>query len=314
MNLSREGAAAESGRHPYRSDCEACFGLCCTALAFARSADFAFDKEAGAPCRNLRRDYRCSIHAELRASGCPGCVSYECFGAGQKVSQLVFGGRDWREHPELAAGMFAVYPVMQQLHEMLAYLWEAGQRVEAAPLHGKLGELRQETEALTRLAPERIAVLDVAAHRARVREPLLEAGALVRAAVQRQRAAEAAAGPRAAAHLAARPGLRGPRAAAQPPKAHPGVDWAGAKLRGADLRGAELRGALLLAADLRGADLAGAELLGADLRAAELGGANLLGSLYLTQAQVNSASGDETTRLPVWLDRPEHWRRGSGKG
>jgi hypothetical protein len=30
-----------------RADCERCFGLCCVAPAFAASADFAIDKDAG---------------------------------------------------------------------------------------------------------------------------------------------------------------------------------------------------------------------------------------------------------------------------
>ncbi len=36
-----------------KADCEKCFGLCCVALPFAASADFAFDKQAGSPCINL---------------------------------------------------------------------------------------------------------------------------------------------------------------------------------------------------------------------------------------------------------------------
>jgi len=289
-------SAAGSVRHPYRSDCAECFGLCCVALTYAQSADFALSKDAGIPCPNLQLDHRCRIHSRLRSEGFPGCVGYECFGAGQKVSRLTFAGQDWRSHPELAADMFRVFPVMQQLHEMLAYLWEARERAEAEPLHGALAELLAETEALTRLDPEALAQLDAAGHRAKVRERLLQAGALVRSAARRERPA-AAAGKAAPA-----------RQKRRSTPARPGADWAGAKLRGADLRGAELRGALLLAADLRDADLRGAELLGADLRDADLRGADLSGSLYLTQAQVNSARGDGATKLPPWLERPEHWR------
>jgi len=40
-------------RRALRADCERCFGLCCVVPAFARSADFAFDKAAGEPCRHL---------------------------------------------------------------------------------------------------------------------------------------------------------------------------------------------------------------------------------------------------------------------
>ena len=41
------------------SDCENCFGLCCVALSFTASSDFAFDKEEGVPCRNLQKENHC---------------------------------------------------------------------------------------------------------------------------------------------------------------------------------------------------------------------------------------------------------------
>ena len=40
------------------ADCGRCFGLCCVALPFSRSADFAYDKPAGEPCVNLQPDSR----------------------------------------------------------------------------------------------------------------------------------------------------------------------------------------------------------------------------------------------------------------
>ncbi len=68
-----------------QADCENCFGLCCVALPFAASADFAIDKDAGKPCENLQSDFRCGIHNSLRQRGFRGCTVYDCFGAGQKV-------------------------------------------------------------------------------------------------------------------------------------------------------------------------------------------------------------------------------------
>ena len=47
-----------------RADCSRCAGLCCVAPPFAASADFAFDKPAGQPCRHLRADFRCVSSAE----------------------------------------------------------------------------------------------------------------------------------------------------------------------------------------------------------------------------------------------------------
>ncbi|MBD4759845.1 pentapeptide repeat-containing protein, partial [Xanthomonas citri pv. citri] len=70
-------------------------------------------------------NYQCSIHKDLREKGFRGCSAYECFGAGQKVSQITYEGKDWRNSPETANQMFDVFPIMQQLHEMLWYLHEA---------------------------------------------------------------------------------------------------------------------------------------------------------------------------------------------
>ena len=63
---------------------------------------------------------------------------------------------------------------------------------------------------------------------------------------------------------------------------------------------------------LGGAELFGAYLFGAYLREANLRGANLRGANLsetedLTQEQINEADGDERTKLPAHLQRPDHW-------
>ncbi|MGW3346039.1 pentapeptide repeat-containing protein [Nonomuraea rubra] len=263
------------------ADCESCFGLCCVALPFSASADFAVDKDGGQPCHNLRDDFRCSIHTRLRERGFPGCTVFDCFGAGQKVSQVTYEGRSWREAPETARQMYAVFPVMRQLHELLWYLAEALTLDAARPLHEALRLALAETERLTRQSAGVLEQLDVAAHRGEVNELLLRASELARA------------------------GLNG--------KERRGADLIGARLKGAGLRGANLRGAYLIGADLRGADLREADVIGADLRGADLSGADLTGCIFLTQAQVNAARGDSATRLPARLTRPAHWARGEGR-
>lgn len=267
----------------YNPDCEKCFGLCCVALPYAKSADFAFDKESGTPCRNLQADYRCGIHKDLRNKGFRGCTVYECFGAGQKVSQVTYNGNDWRENPESAKEMFDVFPIMQQLHEMLRYLTEALSLEEARPIYKDLRKVLEETERLTNLSPQSILDLNVPSHRAIVSDLLLQTSELVRAKVKKDKNQR------------------------NKSKMKRGSDLIGANLRGANLRGTSLRGALLIAADLREADLRVTDLIGADLRDADLSGANLTGSIFLTQAQVNAANGDMKTKLPPSLKRPEHW-------
>ncbi len=260
-----------------RADCAQCAGLCCVALPFSASADFAVDKEAGRPCAHLRADFRCGIHAHLRERGFRGCTVFDCFGAGQKVTQVTFGGRDWRSDPATARRMFAAFHVMRQLHELLWYLDEAAGLPAAGPLRGDLRRAWADVDRLTRTGADALAELDVAAVRARVDALLRRTSERVRAAV---------------------PGRR---------RNHRRADLAGARLAGADLRGADLRGALLMAADLTGADLRYADLIGADLRDADLSGADLTGGIFLTQPQLNAAMGDAGTRLPARLDRPAHW-------
>src|SRR4051794_35476317 len=112
-------------RSHLRADCANCAGLCCVGPAFAASADFAIDKPAATPCPNLQEDFRCGIHARLRESGFPGCTVFDCFGAGQRITQQTFRGASWRVSPGVARQQFAVLSVMRQLHEILWYLTEA---------------------------------------------------------------------------------------------------------------------------------------------------------------------------------------------
>ncbi|UUU26642.1 pentapeptide repeat-containing protein [Streptomyces sp. DSM 40750] len=263
--------------HDLRADCASCFGLCCVALPFTASADFAVDKAAGRACGNLGDDFRCGIHTRLRDKGFNGCTVYDCFGAGQKVSQVTFAGENWRTGGrEHARRMFEVFPVVRQLHELLWYLTEALTLPAARPVHADLRRALDETERLTGQTAEELGELDVSAHRQGVNELLLRVSDLMRAGAGRKQNRR-------------------------------GADLMGARLKGADLRKANLRGAYLIAADLTGADLRGADLIGADLRDTDLTDADLTGAFFLTQPQVNAARGSAGTRLPGSVTRPGHW-------
>ncbi len=279
MSDTREPAPPTADGTPrhLRADCQHCCGLCCVAPAFSASADFAIDKAAGRPCPNLRADFRCGIHDDLVESGFRGCAAYDCFGAGQKVTQITFGGQDWRRDPSTAQQMFDVYGVVRQLHELLWFVTEALRLGAARPLHSELAAVLDETEAFTLRPPDALLEVDVAAHRKRVGALLTAASDFVRGPLQRPR------------------------------RDLTGADLVGADLRGADLQGANLMGAGLIAADLRDADLTTADLRGADLRDADVRGTDLSHCIFVTQSQVASARGDRHTKLPVSLTRPAHW-------
>jgi hypothetical protein len=252
------------------SDCSQCFGLCCVLLPFSASAGFGVDKPGGTPCLNLADDDRCRIHATLRQDGWPGCTVFECFGAGQQVSQVTYAGVSWREQDNLPE-MAAVLSVMRQLHEMLVHLTEVSRR---SP-HPAADAARAEVEAVTGRDPESVLTFDLDELHARVGDLLAEASTRVR---------------------------RSHPAAADLTRA----DLAGRTLAG-DHRGWTFRGAVLIRADLRDADLTDTDLLGADLRDADLRGCDLSTTLFLTQPQVNAAIGDGATVLPDGLRRPGHW-------
>ena len=245
------------GERVLEADCVSCAGLCCVAPAFARSSDFAIDKPAGRPCPHLGEEhFGCTIHERLVPSGFKGCVVFDCFGAGQRITQETFGGRTWRDHPAIAGDMFDLLPLVRQLHELMWLLTEALELDEAARVHPKLRAALAETDRLAGGDVAELKKLDLDAYRRKV-NPLL------------QRASELARGGR-------RPD-------------HRGANLIGRRMRGADLRGASLRGALLVGADLRDADLRRADFTGADLRGADLRGADLTGALFLTKAQLRAA-------------------------
>jgi uncharacterized protein YjbI with pentapeptide repeats len=258
-----------------RADCTRCFALCCVVPAFAKSVDFAIDKPARTPCPNLLGDFRCGIHTGLRDAGFTGCTVYDCFGAGQQVAQVTFGGTSWRDDPASAKTMFDVFPVVRQLHELLWYLTEALELEPAHALHPAARELKRTIEALTAGTPDEILALDVGPHWERANALLLRASELTRGKGKNRR----------------------------------GADLVGKDLKGANLRASTLRGAYLIGAKLTKADLRLVDFIGADLRGADLSGADLTGAFFLTQAQVDAARGDGTTKLPKSVSRPAHWVR-----
>lgn len=272
-------------RFDLRADCGKCCGLCCVALYFSASEGFPDDKEAGIPCPNLQTDFHCKIYPSLIQQGLKGCVAFDCFGAGQKVSQLSFSGESWHNHPESAEQMFQAFLVMRQLHEMLWYLTDAREAEPARSIQPELRAMLDRTQELTLLSPDSLLVLDIPAHREEVNALLLKTSQLVRDEARRE--------------LKRQQGtcknLRRRR------------NFIAADLRNTNLTGANLRGACLIAADLRGAHLDGVDCIGADFRDADLRGANLSRCIFLTQAQLNAAKGDKNTMLPASLTRAVHW-------
>lgn len=258
-------------------DCARCVGLCCVALERTRAGGFGADIPAGTPCPNLADDHRCRIHDRLRAEGWPSCTVFDCFGAGQQVVQVTFGGdADWRSDPSIRPALFGACATMRHLMEVARLLSEA-RDLATGTLRDQVATLLDEVTRLVNGTADEVAVANVNTLRA-------QAGPLLGQVSEQHR------------HPAPRSRRFVPRASLM-----------GADLRRADLDRQCLRSALLIAADLRGARLDRTDLLGADLRDADLRGADLSGAIFCTQQQVDAARGDATTCLPAGLRHPSHW-------
>lgn len=286
MIQADDRAFIQSNRERLKPQCERCFGLCCVALYYSKQDGFPQDKSAGTPCLKLDAGFRCSVHEKLGELGLKGCAAYECFGAGQQVSQVTFAGESWRSQPASAGMMFRAFLILRHLYELCWYLSEAISYEPEQPLKEELRKTFRGTEHITELSPEELLSFDL---------PQLgtEAIALLR---------------EASASVRARIGRAGKILGQRENKRNALADFFGKDLRKKDLRCMDLHGACLIAANLQGMDLFGADFIGADLRDADLRGADLSGSLFLSQFQINTARGDPTTKLPEALTRPSHWK------
>ena len=202
--------------------------------------------------------------------GWPGCTVFECFGAGQQVSQVTYAGVSWREQDNLAE-MGAVLSVMRQLHEMLVHL----ARSSGARLTRGHGGARPRSRRSPRADPEALLTFDLDDLHERVGRLLADASTRLRAR-GRQRRPVARGGP------------------------------AGRRLSG-DHRGGVVPRGDPHPGGPAGPTSARSDLLGADLRDADLRGSDLSTAMFLTQLQVNAAVGDARTSLPPGLQRPPHW-------
>jgi hypothetical protein len=156
-------------RATLRADCARCQGLCCVSLPFDRSESFGFDKPANEACQYLDASGRCGIHGELEARGQAGCAVYDCYGAGQRITQQLFPGVSWQREPEARTALFEAFRRLKRVHELRLLLHEA-QRLAVSPLRARQRELLlarlEPTDGLSResLAALALPELETAVH------------------------------------------------------------------------------------------------------------------------------------------------------
>lgn len=130
------------------ADCAGCMGLCCVSPGFDAGDDFAFDKRALAPCRHLGPDNLCRIHETLTDQGFPGCAKFDCKGAGQYVTQLIFPRKRWRKDRETLEAISEAYRRMRAICDVAELLHLAAR----LPLSAAQEAAR--TDMLDRLIPD----------------------------------------------------------------------------------------------------------------------------------------------------------------
>nr|WP_285851346.1 pentapeptide repeat-containing protein [Sporosarcina aquimarina] len=234
---------------------------------------------------NLQSDYSCHIHSQLRNQGFKGCTVFDCLGAGQVVSQVTFNGLSWRENPDIGKKMFQVFPIMEQIHEMITYVAEALSYAIPDDLAGKLRKQLNELQDLTKLDADNLLALDLVKYRFSLNDLLTSTSDFVRRNTI----------------------VKMPVVQELEEFDHARANWMGKKLKGKDLRATDFRGAYLIAEDMRNTDLRVVNFIGTDLRDVNFSGADLSTSMFLTQMQINSAKGNVKTKLPYYIHRPSHW-------
>lgn len=277
MNSLHKPAIYEELVRSMKIDCKKCSGLCCTALYFSKTEGFPNDKPAGKPCTNLMSDYGCAVHNKLMQYNLKGCMAFDCLGAGQKVTSDIYGGVSWKNQPERAEEIFRVFLAVWQLHQMVWYLAEAAAIIPAEELADQITALIGEYQNMTALSPMEILQIDIEEYRTRVNKILKKASELVVQSVA-------------------------------PGKTDKRSDNMGRNFKKANLNGRDFSMSLLIAANLEGCSLYGTNFLGADMRDTNIQNADLRESIFLTQAQVNAARGNEHTKLPDTLSRPIAWK------
>ncbi|MDD6770138.1 pentapeptide repeat-containing protein [Inconstantimicrobium porci] len=268
-----------------KSDCSKCFGLCCVALYCFKSDGFPRDKKDGEPCINLNNDFTCKVHECLKEKGFKGCLSYDCLGAGQRVCQDTFKGVNWRSDKQNAPKMFSAFLKMRELYEMMWYLYEASTLQQDDKKKEIIKKELEDLDALASSEYEELMRINLDEKKRDVNKLLHETSLEARRRYKKSA-----------------PSLKHKK------KLYGRPDYSKADLRKLDIKGEDLSGAFLIVANMKNMDLSGVDFLGADMRDADICNADLRNSIYITQAQINCAKGNDNTKLPEHINRPGHWR------
>jgi len=256
-------------------DCKKCSGICCVALYCTKTDGFPENKEAGIPCKHLMSDFRCNIHSKLVDENMRGCLAYDCFGAGQKVTQYCYPDVTWKTHPEKANEIFEVFLIIFQLHQMEWYLLESLSLIKDKHLQANIEALISENEQITYQYSDEILQFDIEKYRSKTNQVLKQVSSII--------------------------------TTDSADKAH-NKDCFGRNFKKVNLNAKDFSMAFMIAANLEGCSLQGTNFLGTDMRDANIKNSDLSSCVFLTQMQINSAKGNSNTKLPKNLSQPISWQ------
>ncbi|WP_392486043.1 pentapeptide repeat-containing protein [Haloimpatiens sp. FM7315] len=260
-----------------KSDCSKCSGLCCVALFFSTIDGFPENKNAGNPCSKLQNNYRCKIHDELEKRNMKGCIGYDCFGAGQHVTQCIYKKETWQTLKEQSKEIFDVFIIIYQLYQIRYFLEEAKIVIPAKNLRNDIENLIDENKVLCNFTPDKIQHINIDNYRNKANLILKKVCDSITKSFNNSTSKQL-------------------------------TEFMGRTFKKRDMSGLDLSVKLLIATNFEGCIFNGTIFLGADTRDTNFSNADLSEAVFLTQGQINSAKGSRNTKLPKHLDYPVTWK------
>lgn len=201
-----------------------------------------------------------------------GCLTYECFGAGQKVTQIYESRGNWSTNPKQRKEIYGMFLIMTQLYQMRWYLIQAHNINLSSEANEEIRLLIQENEQITALEPNRLLGYNLDTYREKTNK-------ILKLIIEQ----------------------------ISTPHNEKSKNFLGKNFKGKNLNGRDLSMSLMIATNLENCSLQRTNFLGADMRDANVKNTDLSESLFLTQMQINSTKGNAATKLPLYLTRPSGW-------
>lgn len=278
MEKCERNIIVEARNESYKlvSDCSKCSGLCCIALYCFKSDGFPQNKPIGKPCINLMDNFKCKIHSDLERKGMRGCIGYDCFGAGQYLTEEVYCGVTWKTQPERVKEICDLYMLMYRMFQLRFFLYESRKMASSETLLPEIDQLLQENEAMCKLPIKEMFQYPIDDYQDKVNHVLKKSCVELNKFLGTQNSTE--------------------------------TNFLNRNFKGKNLSGVDFNMKPLIASNFQNCKFKGATFIGTDTRDANFDGADLREAVFLSQGQINAAKGSRRTKLPKHLKYPVTWR------